>query len=393
MNFDHIAFIIFIVAITIFLIIKRKKVEVQKILFPFLYFILYRTNFGLKWMDRISSKHRELVKLFGYISIGFGFVGMIFISFQILFSMLKFFIAPKITEVGMVLVLPGTIIPGIGYLSFFHFLIAILILAIVHEFAHGVVIRAHDLKVKSSGFAFLGIFLPIVPAAFVEPNERKLLKQKPHIPYSVLSAGPIANIVLAIFFLLILMFVMAPIEDRITDPTGFTFDVTQDYPADIGGLESGMLINSFNGEKVEDYNLFIDKLGSCTGPNEVIKLGSEGKEYEITTIEHPEDSSKGFIGVTRIRNEGKIKNEKIGAIFFWFKGLFKWLYLLNIAIGLINLLPIYLTDGAKMLYVALVGSVKSKKRALKIWSMINLVFVILIFVGLFATYLKKFGVF
>ena len=77
MNFDYIAFIVFVVLITIFLIFKRKQITVQKLLFPLFYFVLYRTNFGLKWMDRVSSKHRNLIKLFGYICIGFGFVGLI----------------------------------------------------------------------------------------------------------------------------------------------------------------------------------------------------------------------------------------------------------------------------------------------------------------------------
>lgn len=54
MNFDLIAFSIFILLITVFLIIKRKRVELQKIIFPILYVIMYRTSVGLKLMDKIS---------------------------------------------------------------------------------------------------------------------------------------------------------------------------------------------------------------------------------------------------------------------------------------------------------------------------------------------------
>ena len=393
MNFDHVAFIIFILLITLFLIIKRKKVQIQKLLFPLFYLVLYRSNFGLNWMDKVSEKYRNLVKMFGYSCIGLGFIGMIWVSVTILYSMIKFFIAPKITEVGMVLVLPGTNIPGIGYLSFFHFIIAILLLALVHEFAHGIVIRAHGLKLKSSGFAFLGILLPIIPAAFVEPDEKKLAKESPEVQYSILSAGPLSNILLALVFLALLMFVIAPIENRITEPNGFSFDVTENLPAFNAGLKNGAMISYFNNEKITNYDSFLEKLQYCTGPNEKVLLGDGTKTYEVITTEHPDDNSRGFIGVTNIKNEGKLKYPTLGKILFWFKGLFRWLYILNIAIGLINLLPIYITDGAKMLLTFIQSLTPKRKKAIRIWSAINGLFLILIFIGLLATYLKKFGFF
>ncbi len=393
MNFDHIAFFVFVIIITIFLIFKRKKITVQKLLFPLFYFVLYRTNFGLKWMDRISSKHRNLIRLFGYVCIGFGFVGLIGISLLILTSMLKFFIAPKVTETGMALVLPGMSIPGIGYLSFFYFVISILILAIIHEFAHGIVIRAHNLKLKSSGFAFLGVLLPIIPAAFVEPNEKEMAKRKPYVQYSILSAGPVANVLFAFVFLMILLFIFAPIENSITEPVGFTFDTKEGYPADV--IESGTLIDSFNSKEVTNYDSFLKTMGFCVGVNETIYLGSGNKSYVITTVNHPDNPDGGFIGVTNIKNKRLPKEgfEKIFNIFNWFKGLFIWFWILNISIGLINLLPVYITDGAKMLLIALQDSIKDKKKALKIWGMINSLFVFLVIVGIVTTYLKQFGLF
>jgi len=394
-NFDLVIFCIFILLITVFLIFKRKKVEIQKIIFPVLYVIIYRTSFGLKFIEKISSRYRELVKTLGYCFIGFGFVGMIWVSLSILLSMISFFIAPKTTEVGMVLVLPGTNIPGIGYLSFFYFIISISFLALVHEFGHGILIRAHNLVLKSSGFAFFSIFLPIIPAAFVEPDEKKMSKKESHIQYSILSAGPITNVLFSIFFLLILMFVMAPIEEKITEPTGFSFDVMPNYPAAIAGLVNGTVLDSFNGAKVNDSQNFLEQLRYCSKPNEKVTVGNPNNTYEMTTTSNPDNSEKAFIGVSNIKNEAKVKKEyeRFGGIFFWLKGLFKWLYLLNLLIGLVNLLPIYITDGAKMLFVALQDIIKDKKRALKIWSVINLMFVLLVLIGTSATYLKKFGLF
>lgn len=394
-NFDQSAFIVFIIIMTIFLYSRRKKVVLQKLLFPLFYMVLYKTGFGLKWMDKVSTKHRNLVQIFGYSCIGFGFLGMIWVSVSVLFGMLKFFLAPKATDVGIVLVLPGTTIPGIGFLSFFHFIIAIVILAVVHEFAHGVVMRSHDIPVKSSGFAFLGILLPIIPAAFVEPDEKKMAKREAQVQYSVLAAGPIANICLAVVFFLILTFAIVPVEKNITTPVGFSFDVTEGLPADIAGIESGTLINTVNGEKVTDSSQFVRIMLQDTGPGDAITLGNDDASYTITTVSHPDDDTKGFVGVTTIKNEGRFKPEykSIGGAFFWVKGLVRWLFLLNLFIGLMNLLPIYITDGAKMLFVAISGSVKNKKKAFKVWNIVNFLFVFLILVGLVATYLKRFGLF
>jgi membrane-associated protease RseP (regulator of RpoE activity) len=395
MNFDLIAFLVFIVIISIFLIFKRKNLVVQKLIFPVFYMLMYRTSLGLKLMDKVSSKYRGLVRFFGYCFIGIGFAGMIYVSFAILLSMVKFFIAPKVTEVGMSLVLPGTNIPGIGYLSFFHFLIAIFFLAIVHEFAHGVMIRAYDLEVKSSGFAFFSIFLPILPAAFVEPNEKKMAKREDYVQYSILAAGPVANILVSFVFAALLLWVVAPIEDRITDHVGFSFNATPNYPAAVSGISSRILIDNFNGEYVVNADKFLEKMRYCSKPNDTIVLGSGNKTFNVVAAEHPQDASKGFIGVEKIENEVRVKPgyEKSGKVLYWFKWLFWWLYILNISIGFVNLLPIYITDGGKMLLIAFQSFCSDKKKVLKFWHYINLLFVLLVVIGTTATYLKQFGLF
>jgi membrane-associated protease RseP (regulator of RpoE activity) len=395
MNFDLIAFLVFIVLISIFLIIKRKNVVVQKLLFPVFYLLMYRTSIGLKLMDKISSKYRNVVKFLGYCFIGLGFAGMIYVSFAILNSMIKFFIAPKTTEVGMSLVLPGTNIPGIGYLSFFHFLIAILFLAIIHEFSHGVMMRAHNLEVKSSGFAFFSFFVPAIMAAFVEPDEKKMAKKDDYAQYSILAAGPVANIIISFVFAGLLLWVVAPIEDRITEHVGFSFNVTPNYPAALSGITSRVLIDNFNGEKVSDASLFLEKMRYCNKPNDTVILGNENKSFSVVSVQHPQDSSKGFIGVEKIENEARVKvgYESAGKILYWFKWLFWWLYLLNISIGFVNLLPIYITDGGKMLLIAFTSFSSDRKKAIKYWHYINLLFVLLVVIGTTATYLKQFGLF
>ena len=206
-NFDTLSAILFIMITGFLVIINRKKLDFQILLkiskIPLLYAVLWRTEFGLKFMDRFASRFRELIKLFGYCFIGFGFYGMIFISIQMVFVLIGLFISPKETSQGFSLVLPLTNIPGIGYLSFWHFLIAIFITVLVHEFAHGILARAHNIPVKSSGLGVFSILLPIFPIAFVEPDEKKLSKEKDIVQYSIFAAGPMANIILPFIILLL----------------------------------------------------------------------------------------------------------------------------------------------------------------------------------------------
>jgi membrane-associated protease RseP (regulator of RpoE activity) len=88
---------------------------------------------------------------------------------------------------------------NIDYLPSFPFTYWILIIAIIaipHEFAHGIFARLNALRVHSTGFGFLGPFL----AAFVEPDE-KAMNKLPKMPQmAILAAGTFANVLTTILF-------------------------------------------------------------------------------------------------------------------------------------------------------------------------------------------------
>ncbi len=391
MDFQVIVAIFFVLFLIIFLYIKRKEVVTQKILFPFIYMFLYRTKIGIKLMDKLSCKYKELVKLFGYICIGFGFFGMIFFSFGFIASIYQLISTPKVAEAGAALVLPFTTIPGIGYLSFFHWIIALFVLVIIHEFAHGVVARANDIPIHASGFAFLCVLVPIIPAAFVEPDEKKLVKEKPVVQYSVFAAGPVINILFAFMLLLAFPYVAdatksAPFEDKITEPVGFSFDLTNStLPAASAGMENGTIVHSFNNNEIKDFNEFFRYMNYCSRPGDTVYFGTDKGNFSVTTANV---SGNSVIGISNIQNERRTRPgyENIEGIFYWFKDLIKWLFLLNFFIGLFNLLPLAITDGGRILKTFLESIMKDEKKANKIWGMISLFFVLLIFFSLIVNY-------
>ncbi|MBW2982272.1 site-2 protease family protein [Candidatus Woesearchaeota archaeon] len=394
MDLQIIAAIIFVILLIIFLIIKRKNIQVQKLLFPIFYLVLYRSNFGIKFMDRFSQKYKQIIKFFGYACIGLSVVGLIFISINIILLIWQLIARPAVQQAGVALVLPFTNVPGIGYLSFFQWIISIFILAIVHEFAHGVVARAHGFKIKSSGFAFFSVLAPIIPAAFVEPDEQKLMKAQDVKQYSVFAAGPMVNILLALLILLAMPYVanpgkLAPFEGTITEPIGFSFTLTNEsLPAAQAGLKDGMIINSFNNKPLTEAGPFLETMYYCVKPDQTITLGAENQTYSITTA-HADDSDRGIIGITNFRNERRVKAKYqfIKPVYYWLKDLFKWLFLLNLFIGLFNLLPLGIVDGGRIMNTLLQSTMKDKEKAKKVWSLISLFFIILLVLGLITTYL------
>ena len=84
--------------------------------------------------------------------------------------------------------------------------IIIAIIAIPHEFAHGIFARFSKVKIHSTGFGFLGPFL----AAFVEQDEKGMNKAKKFDQLAILAAGTLANVVMTILFAIVLwIFIVA----------------------------------------------------------------------------------------------------------------------------------------------------------------------------------------
>lgn len=395
MNFDNMSAILALI-IVIYLIIRNKKIldfqimlHISKI--PILYAILWRTKFGLNFMDKIATKYREFVKLLGYCFIGFGFFGLIFVSINIIFMLYNLFLKPIETSQSVALVLPLTNIPGLGYLSFWHFFIAIFVTVLVHEFAHGIVARAHNVPIKSSGLGVFSILLPIFPLAFVEPDEKKLEKEKDVVQYSIFAAGPMVNIILAFLLSLLIINIVNPIYTDMTHPIGFSFSgLSEGHPAQQAGMKPRMIITEVNGVEMTHYENFSTEFEDLK-PGDMLNIITDQGQFNIETVESPDNPSKGFIGIQGISNEREINPgfENYGPIYFWFKDLLKWLFILNFIIGLMNLLPLIITDGGRMLKTALSRIVNNQEKANKVWIYIGVIFIFTLLSAMVIRYGQK----
>ena len=251
--YDLTFLVLFSLAIGIFLYKKRKKLDKEGIMF------LYRTKFGLKIIDYLGKKHPRTMKFLSYIIVFSGYVLMLLMTY-FLWQMVALFFKPEFVR----LVKIPPLMPIIPYLPeifkvdwlppfyFTYWIVALAIVALVHEGAHGIFARFYGVKIKSTGFGFLGPFL----AFFVEQDDKQMTKKKIFPQLTILGAGVFANILVGfIFFLLMVGFsVMA------YSPAGVMFN---DYSYSVGNgsmvkdinfLNQTLVIDGLNLTKIELYN-------------------------------------------------------------------------------------------------------------------------------------------
>lgn len=381
MNFlfyDIILFIAFCAIAGFFLLKHRKKVKREGIL------ILYRTKFGLKFIDRLVKRYP---RFFNFLTTSFiitAFIGMAAIFFMLAFASYKLAVMPvkeaATTPFPIFPILPWVRIPGLPMIYFAHWIIVIFVVAIVHEGFHGIFARLNKVRLKSSGFGFLG---PIA-LAFVEPDEKQLSKKSAKAQLSVFSAGPVANLITALIVLLIISFIINPLYVAgVKDVKIAVVQVENNSPAYVAGIEKGDIISIDNVNKTTISDFFL-KLK----PNQTLNIAIEDKNKSITliTATHPDNSSRGYMGV----GISLIPQfEGLNRILPFVLTLFFWIWLSNFFVGLINLLPFWIFDGCRMFYIAALARTKSKKKAQKITKVINSVSLFLIFLMIFIWIVRR----
>lgn len=198
--------VLFCIALVMFLVKNKKNLKREGWIF------LYKTKWGMDAIPKFTDKYSKILKKLKYVIIVIGFILMILITILLASNVYSYFIAPEKT----IEITNGAppIAPLIPYFPqvfglqsifpnfyFSYFIIALAIVAIVHEFAHGIFMKLFGVKIKSTGFLFLG---PIL-GAFVEQDQKSFEKSKNSEQMAILGAGVFANLIFAILFFIILV--------------------------------------------------------------------------------------------------------------------------------------------------------------------------------------------
>lgn len=267
---------IFVALISVFLYTKKKNLKREGLLF------LYKASWGIKLIDYVGNKYKKTLNVFSYVAIGIGYCLMAMMLY--LFGKIVWLYVFHQDLVRAIKIPP--IMPLIPYLPkifnldflppfyFTYWIIILAIIAVSHEFAHGIFARYNNVRVKTTGFGFFPYFFPAFPLAFVELDEEKMSKKSKFSQMSVLAAGTFANILVALLFLGVLWIFFS----LAFTPSGVIFD---NYAYSVVGLAG---ITSVNGISLDDPNF-----------EEVFELMDEEGFSEIEIKERNYLSTKDFL--------------------------------------------------------------------------------------------------
>ena len=367
-------FLVVFVAVMAYLLYRdRDKVQRQSILF------YRRTKHGIEYIDRIANAAPRFWNIYGWTGVVFAFLTIPFILFNVLVSFSNM-ISSGGSSGGPSLVAPGlnsqaSFQSGISFIPIEYWLISIAVLMFVHELSHGIVARAEDMEINSVGWIVLGI----IPGAFVEPKGENMLpgaeededsdtsdeedtnKGGPWDQGSwtsqlkVLAAGSFANYVTAFIFALISLGIFM----QVAHPAGVVYSAQEGYPAVQSGMDNGT-IYSINGEKVR-YSDEIIAIAENFSANDTVTLNTSEGVFNVTMTER---NGSAYMGVLMGSGKGvmsafydmiydrrviKPAYEEVEGVLSWTLSMLQTVALLNLLIGMFNMLPAKPLDGGQIM--------------------------------------------
>ncbi|HTY43721.1 MAG TPA: site-2 protease family protein [Patescibacteria group bacterium] len=267
MIYDIVLLIIFVLIVSVFLFRKRKNLKREGML------LLYRTVHGISAINKIGNKYKKTLKVLGYVSITLGYILMgsiIYLFGKIIWiyifqpNVVRAIKVPPITP--LIPYLPQIFNLNLPPFYFTYWIIIIAVVAVIHEFSHGIFAAYSKVKIKKTGFGFFPFFFPVFLAAFVELDEKNMEKKKKINQLAILSAGTFANVLTAVFF----FFVLWGFFSLSFAPAGVTFD-TYSYT-----LQNISAISSVNGISVNSPSYAdISKLTNGTTGLDKVNIGNQ----------------------------------------------------------------------------------------------------------------------
>ena len=328
------------------------------------YYLMLKTVVFNSWLERIGSKFRRGWLAFFDIGAAMGVGLLAFVVYSFIFNAVG--LLQRSSNAGptyLIIPLPGV---TISWEIFPYILLAIAILLIPHEVAHGIASVLDKVPLKSSG-VFMAVFLP---GGFVEIDEENLAKRKARTKLRVFAAGSFTNVATWGLVLLLVAAFFVPTPSGVL-VTGFT----DSSPAQAAGVPQWAIITSVNTtttlvSSTLDLGHYLVRLHP--GDHAVIGLSS-GQTYNIVTGTSPTNSSRAIIGIIN-QNYFAMRYPFLsvnGAYQLW--TAFGWLQLILLGVALVNMLPLFPFDGDRYLDTLLnVLGLKNTKKVRMVASFISL---------------------
>ncbi len=380
MNFELISIII-VYSLLFFIIYKnRKKMQIMDKIF-----FVFKWDKGVDLIKKLSSKHLKWVYTLGIPICIF----LMFYSIKIMWDGAIMILSSPNPEPTVSLLIPGVKIPGSPvYVPFWYGIISMVIIIFVHELSHGIAATIEKIKLKSTG---IGMLL-VLPVAFVEPEQESYEKSKRISKIRMLIAGSLANFVVAILAALIVNFAIYPWINSMVDYEGVMItELVSGGPAMSAGVMNNSRILSINNRSVHNMTEFYQEL-SALSPNSTTLLATNVSSNEVLLSSNPANESLAYLGVL-VEQEWQFKKELSSIPFFLLNiplilaTLLMWVSNLNLGISVINLFPLWITDGGKVLIELIRPLIKDDIKTSAIINTIFLACLSLLLFNLFGAYM------
>ncbi len=329
------------IVIWVFAILFRKQLKID-VEGPFL---LRRTKRLRGLIDRIAQSHPRFWRNFLNVGIPISIFFMGFMVVVLVYSLGTLLDAPQVQ-----VVLPGVDLPGQAiYVPIASGLIALFTVLVVHEFGHGIISRVEGVRIKSIGLALFAV----IPGAFVEPDEEDVEKVNKKSRLRIYAAGSVFNLALAALALIMVLILSNLLIAPAFSSDGMTINrVVPSSPAE-GVLSTGMVIHSINGQSTNNASSYTQALNNTHIGDELNFVTDRGT-FKVKSGPNPNNNTRSYIGIGTQENL-VLKSGYPPAyatltqwVLYPLKDLFNWIFLLNFAIGTLNLLPARPLDGGLM---------------------------------------------
>ena len=390
---------------------------------------LIHTPFGLSFFDKIAKTRAAriysefstfLMPLITVLAIVLFFIGLT--------SMLSNSAAREgVRDIGPQ---ANLLIPGLNpLLPWTYGWIALVVTIVIHEAGHGVVARVYNAKVESTG---LVLFLIFPVGAFVNIQREELEKTSLRHKCSILTAGPLNNMILAAVSLIALYFVvftLSPLPGLDESPRVLVGEVRHGSLAEQLGITQRSIIQSIDGQEIKNLTDVGKVLRASEGDDiEVIwkdargnLLAKSGRNENgllgvtIIGIGSPSDALNNYkrafldprgylLLLTPPTLQGpfpapysdsmasKYESDLFGSYFPVISNLLFWLWFINFNVGIFNALPIGPFDGGQLYGSLIENKLRSMGKKLNpstVNSAITLIFVAIVIMLIAGPYLLR----
>ncbi len=240
--------------------------------------MMIRGKQGLRILEKIS-KPRRFWRAYGEVYLWLCSLSLFAVTLVVILSFIGALLSPPTMDppsVSEMVAIPGLnpIIPlGWGVIAF-------VVSLIIHEFGHGLIARAHGMRVRSFGLLMLG---PLPLGAFAEPQYQELMRAPRRERLRMFAAGPATNL-FAAFVLMIMMGMLASQVVAVNDHIHVR-EIVKDSGADLGDMQPWDTLVSIDGQEIIGIDGFRDTISNYSSGERIdIVVRRESGLRETITV-------------------------------------------------------------------------------------------------------------